>query len=716
MNTSLLKTLNIDPQRQPLLAQAAELAQEALNLPQVGHVRSVEVADILHRLGVDEPTLITALLSDRTLEPLYSNEVIAEQFGEEVGRLLAGVRQLNQYRDFDPDILQNEDQLENLRQMLLVMTSDLRMLLVKLAYRIVRLRHLKEEPVDVQRHVAAETLHIFAPLANRLGLGQLKWELEDLSFRYLQPDVYHRLAREMAVKRSEREAYIEAFKQQLRALLASAGIEAEISGRPKHLYSIWKKMQRKGHAHVDELNDLRAVRVFVDSVSACYEVLGLVHTHWEPVPEEFDDYIANPKENGYQSLHTVVIGPEGKAVEIQIRTHAMHQHAEFGVATHWRYKEGDTRIDERLEQSLLAVRKHLESASLADLGELDVTVQSDRIYVLTPKGEVIHLPAGATVLDFAYTIHTELGHRTRGALVNGRIVPLTHVLTNGEQVEVLTAREPRPNRNWLNPSLGYTRSPRTRAKIRSWFNKQDRSVNIEQGRQLLHNALQRLDLNRREVLPYLLERFRLPEEESLLEQLGKGAINEIQLAAALQKWVLKHAEAQSAATAPTTEEAEAEAEAEASAQVVTAAGPLPWHPAKCCQPKPGDPIVGYVTRGSGITVHAATCPNILNLSDSERKRLIDVYWESEGEGQLEVRLKLLAHASDLLLMDVLARCREMDAQVKAIHSETDAEAGEVRIGLTVLLPQSRPLGLLLDRLEFIPGVIDLQVPHTRRLA
>ncbi|SIN91990.1 GTP pyrophosphokinase [Sulfurivirga caldicuralii] len=708
---ALLKALEIDPKKQPLLAQAAALAHEALNLPQVGHVRSVEVAQVLHPLGVDEATLITALLSDRTLEPLYSNEVIAEQFGEEIGRLLAGVRQLNQYRDFDPELLQNEDQLENLRQMLLVMTSDLRMLLVKLAYRIVRLRHLKEDPVDVQRHVAAETLHIFAPLANRLGLGQLKWELEDLSFRYLQPEIYYRLAREMASKRSEREAYVEAFKQQLKSLLEEAGIEADITGRPKHLYSIWKKMQRKGHAHVDELNDLRAVRVFVDDVGTCYEVLGLVHTHWEPVPDEFDDYIAHPKENGYQSLHTVVIGPNGKMVEIQIRTHAMHQHAEFGVATHWRYKEGDARIDERLEQSLLAVRQHLETASLADLGALDVSVQSDRIYVLTPKGEVIHLPAGATVLDFAYAIHTELGHRTRGALVNGRIVPLTYALKNGEQVEVLTAREPRPNRNWLNPSLGYTRSPRTRAKIRSWFNKQDRSLNIEQGRQLLHNTLQRLNVKRREVLPHLLERFRLKEEESLLEQLGKGAINEVQLAAALQKWVIRQAE-MPPAQAHTSDVAHNDTEG---AQVVTAAGPLPWHAAKCCQPKPGEPIVGYVTRGSGITVHAATCPNILNLSDSERKRLIDVYWANEGEGHLEVQLKIVAHAADTLLMDLLARCREMDAQVKAINSHTEAE-GTVRISLTVLLPQRRPLGLLLDRLEFLPGVIELQVTRTRRQA
>ncbi len=712
MNT-LLQTLNIDPTRQPLLAQAAELAQEALNLPQVGHVRSVEVAQILHQLGVDEATLITALLSDRTLEPLYSNDIIAQQFGEEVGRLLAGVRQLNQYRDFDPDLLQNETQLENLRQMLLVMTSDLRMLLVKLAYRIVRLRHLKEEPRDVQRHIAAETLHIFAPLANRLGLGQLKWELEDLSFRYLQPEIYHRLAREMAVKRSQREAYIDRFKQALKTLLQSANIDAEITGRPKHLYSIWKKMQRKGHAHVDELNDLRAVRVFVDSVQRCYEVLGLVHTHWEPVPEEFDDYIANPKENGYQSLHTVVIGPEGKAVEIQIRTHAMHQHAEFGVATHWRYKEGDTRIDERLEQSLLAVRKHLESASLAELGALDISVQSDRIYVLTPKGEVIHLSAGATVLDFAYSIHTELGHRTRGALVNGRIVPLTHVLKNGEQVEVLTAREPRPNRNWLNPSLGYTHSSRTRAKIRSWFNKQDRTVNIEQGRQLLHNAIQRLDLNRRDVLPHLLERFRLTDEDSLLEQLGKGAINEIQLAAALQKWVLKTADHADTANKPLPPAEQAGDKP--TAQVVTAAGPLPWHAAKCCQPKPGDPIIGYITRGSGITVHTATCANILNLKDDERKRLIDVYWEREEKGHLEVRLKLLAHASEPLLMEVLARCQEMDAQVKAMHSDTDSQSGEVTISLTVLLPQRRPLGLLLDALEFIPGVINLEVRQTRRV-
>jgi len=357
------------------------------------------------------------------------------------------------------------------------------------------------------------------------------------------------------------------------------------------------------------------------------------------------------------------------------------------------------------------VRRHLENASLAELGELDVSVQSDRIYVLTPKGEVIHLSAGATVLDFAYAIHTELGHRTRGALVNGRIVPLTHVLANGEQVEILTAREARPNRNWLNPSLGYTGNSRTRAKIRSWFNRQDRSTNIEQGRQLLHNTLQRLGLKRREVLPYLLDRFRLQDADSLFERLGKGAINEVQLAAALQKWVLKHAETEERDRRPLTRQTQEDR----APQVVTAAGPLPWHGARCCQPKPGDPIIGYVTRGSGITVHAATCPNILNLTERERKRLINVYWESEGEGMLEVKLRLLAHASDALLMEVLACCREMDAQVKAIHSETDAHAGEMRVGLTVLLPQSRPLGLLLDRLEFAPGVMALEVAHTRRV-
>ncbi|MDX1352986.1 MAG: bifunctional (p)ppGpp synthetase/guanosine-3',5'-bis(diphosphate) 3'-pyrophosphohydrolase [Thiomicrorhabdus sp.] len=698
-------TLNDEQKKRCELACA--MALESENLPEKSVVRSVVVAQILANLKLDDETLVATLISDGNLETIYPYENIVEHFGESTAKLVQGIRTLNKFKDFDVERKSDEVQNERLRQMLLAMTSDIRIMIMKLAYRVARLRQLKNEKEEVRHQIAAETELIFSPLANRLGIAQLKWELEDLSFRYLHPEEYKEIAKQLRSKRSEREEYINTVLSTLEGMLEQSKIKAKITGRPKHIYSIWKKMQRK-RLPIDELYDLRAVRIYVDNVQLCYEVLGLIHSRWNYVRDEFDDYVASPKENGYQSIHTVIIGPEGKTVEIQIRTNQMHHSAEYGIAAHWRYKEGDkTGFDENLERSISNVRQILENSNDPDIfKEISTELQSNHIYVMTPNNEIITLRQGATPLDFAYQIHTELGHRCRGAKINGRIQPLSRTLKTGDKVEVLTIKNGEPSRNWLNPNLGYLTSTSARNKVRNWFNKQNKSENISTGELLFNREIKRLHAESVSA-KIIAKRFRHENTDTFFEDIGKGRINERQLTSAIQAELKpENTQLKQQRTFLFNEVVTEEAKA-----YVIGAIHLTTNLAPCCSPKPFDDIVGYVTRGRGITVHRHDCANILNLSHDEQRRLIEVTWDKKQAEQpsFTAELQVVAFDRKGLLRDVMTTLTDLDINLIASNTQTNTQENSVNMLLTLELDYTTNLGDLLDHIEMIPNIESVSI-------
>ena len=681
--------------------KACQLAVEAMSYETDSVVRSADVAIILSKLNIDHQTLIATLLSDNNLEEYYSLEDLSADYPEKLLELVQGIRKLNQFKEFRYERRNDQVQNERLRQMILTMTSDIRIMIVKLAYRVARMRHLKFEDEEMRQLISAETELIFSPLANRLGIAQLKWELEDLSFRFLHPQRYKEIASGLDSKRIEREAYIANVIDTLEQMLATENIKAKISGRPKHIYSIWKKISRKG-VPIDELYDLRAVRIYVDSITQCYEVLGMIHSRWNYVKQEFDDYIASPKENGYQSIHTVIIGPENKTVEIQIRTHEMHHNAEYGIAAHWRYKEGGKGFDTNLERSIANVRQMLENSSDADVfNEISTELQTQHIYVMTPSNEIITLRQGATPLDFAYNIHTELGHRCRGAKINGRIQSLNYILKTGDRVEVLTIKNGEPNRNWLNPNLGYLNSSSSRHKVRAWFNKQNRHDNIQHGHILFHRELRRLHAEHLDEAQ-IVNRFHCENEEHFFEELGKGAINERQLTDAIQA-ILRPKVVRKKAEKP---KSQAEALANQAEAYVIGAPNLSTHLATCCQPDPCDEIIGFVTRGRGVTVHQCECANILNLSHEDQRRLIAVTWDKNiAENPcLTAEMHILAFDRKGLLRDVMGMLTDMDINLIQSKTQTIKEDGTVNMILTLEVEATLSFGNIMDRIETVQNI------------
>ncbi len=694
--------------------RACEIAVEADKLPKISQeVSSIEVALILHSLSLDEGTLVATLIGDRRLESIYSLQTLTQIFGKDTCELMSGIQKLNSFKEFSSNSISNDTQSERLRQMLLAMTSDIRIMIVKLASRVARLRNLKNEPPEVRYLIANETQLIFAPLANRLGIAQLKWELEDLSFRYTKPDIYKAIAQQLDSKRNEREAYIEnvidTLKEMFQERFSSNSELFKITGRPKHIYSIWKKMSRK-NLPINELYDLRAVRIHVDTIEQCYEVLGMIHSKWNYVKDEFDDYIASPKENGYQSIHTVILGDENKTVEIQIRTQEMHFFAEYGVAAHWRYKEGAKNMDASLEQSINLVRQMLEYNDNPDLlNEISTELLSEHIYVMTPSEEVISLRKGSTPLDFAYYIHTELGHRCRGAKVNGRIVPLTYRLEIGDKVEVLTVKEGKPSRNWLNPNLGYLGSSRARTKVRSWFNLQNREANQEAGEQLYNKELKRLHANNIDI-NQILKRFKQSNKEDFFENVGRGQINERQLVNTIQR-LLKPAENLNADALQYridfSQQTVKEDEQEEAKAYVVGAPQLTTQLAPCCSPNPKDEIIGFVTRGRGITIHQKLCSNILNLSYEDQQRLIEVDWSSNHNAiiqQYEATLDILCFDRKGLLKDILMLLTQQNINLTSSQTQSDRKDGTVAMKLVVDIEDRTDMGALLDKLEAINNV------------
>ncbi len=600
---------------------------------------------------------------------------------------------------------------EGLRRLLLAIVRDLRVVPILLARQLARMRHADRLPPEQRRALAQLSRDIHAPLANRLGIWQLKWELEDLAFRDLEPDTYQRIARLLDDKRSGRERYIQRVKQTLEAALAAQDLHAEVAGRPKHIFSIWKKMQKKD-IPFGELYDLRAVRVLVDDIPACYAALGTVHALWQPVPGEFDDYIARPKRNDYRSLHTAVIGPEGKALEVQIRTFDMHAQAELGVAAHWRYKEGrgvehrSAAANAALDRKIEWMRRLLDSHAERDdgnaglLGEIDSELVEDRIYVLTPKGEVVDLPHGATPLDFAYHVHTEVGHRCRGAKVDGRIVSLDHKLHSGDRVEIMVAKAGEPRRDWLVASNGFLASTRSREKVRNWFNKLDRARNVQAGRELLEKELKRVGLQQADPAP-ALHKFNAATLEDLQVQVALGDVGPHQVARTL----LEHERARSeppreAVRQPAQPRSRA---TQSSAFTVVGVGNLLVQIARCCQPLPGEAIVGYLTRGRGVSVHRVDCATLQRLSASQPQRVLPVEWGRQGGGS-EADVLVDAVDRKWLLKDVTNLIAQEDTHVLDIHSEPTRRDGRVRLRLRVRVADYGQLSRLLGKLDGLPGV------------
>lgn len=610
----------------PLYAGRTELTGTPLMQHALG------AATILVGLSMDADTLVaTVLHAVPALLPDWREEV-GERFGKAVEGLVDGISQMERIQEFSELESLHErsgksdpaQQTESLRKMLLAMAEDIRVVLIKLAERTQTLRNLSGAGEVLQRQIARETEGIYAPLANRLGVWQIKWEMEDLALRYQEPVLYKDIAKRLDERRVDREQYIVDVVAQLKDELARAHIKAEVNGRPKHIFSIINKMKRK-HLEFNQLYDVRGVRILVDDLKDCYTALGLVHSLWQPIPGEFDDYIARPKSNNYRSLHTAVTGPKGLALEVQIRTHEMHQHSELGVAAHWRYKEGgksDSNFDDKIAwlRQLLAWKD--EVAEQGDmLEQFRSELFQDKVFVLTPLGKVIDLPKGATPLDFAYTLHTDLGHRTRGAKVDGSIVPLHYPLQNGQRVEILTAKIGAPSRDWLNPSLGYLQSPRARAKVRHWFKVQNFDDDAANGRAKLDRELHRLgvtDLN----LEKLAHRLHFDRLEDMLAGLGRGDVSEQHIGSLIQE-----------ETAPRVEPArmfdltKTHAPTETHRVVVEGVKGLLINYAKCCIPEPGDRIVAYMTRDRGVTIHRLRCNFIQRLPDERRDRLLAAQWE-----------------------------------------------------------------------------------------
>lgn len=597
---------------------------------------------------------------------------------------------------------------EGMRRLLLALVRDLRVVPIVLARQLSRMRAAWRLAADEQRALARMTRDIHAPLANRLGIWQLKWELEDLAFRVLQAEDYLRIAQSLDDNRSGRERYIEAVRAQLRDAVASHGIEADVAGRPKHIYSIWKKMQRKA-LPIEELYDLRALRVLVEDIPTCYAVLGLVHALWVPIPSEFDDYIARPKPNGYRSLHTAVIGPEGKTVEVQIRTREMHAQSELGVAAHWRYKEGSSAGGAAMDKRIAWMRKLLEQAAeaagegeAAPLQGIDSELIEDRVYALTPKGEVIDLPQGGTVLDFAYAVHSMVGHRCRGAKVDGRIVPLTQVLKTGQRVEILTGKEAAPRRDWLQPSAGFLSSSRSRDKVRAWFNKLDRAQNLKEGRELLERDLRRMGLLNADLTP-VLARFNAQTEDDLLVLVALGDVGPNQIGRALLE-LEKAAQEPEPAMPALPAKPVAPASPGAGAVTVQGLDNLLAQVARCCQPLPGEAIVGYLTRARGVSVHRPGCAAFLRLAAKEPARVLPVEWGTRRSGQ-NVAIRIEAVDRKWLLKDITTLVAQVGVHALGLHTDPlRGGNGRIRVRLQVRVSDYEQLGLLLARLESLPGI------------
>jgi GTP pyrophosphokinase len=670
-------------------------------------VRSLELAAVLAQLQADDEVLLTGLLAPLLQANLVDEPRALEIFGEaplKLARELGRVGESGIPAGWNPGTHLKPEQAEGLRKLLLALASDVRLVLIRLATQLVRMRSLKSATPDEQRRAALETREIYGPLANRLGVWQLKWELEDLAFRFSEPEEYKRIAGWLRSKREERERYIEDVKRDLARELQAANIEGTITGRPKHIYSIWRKMTRKGLAF-EQVMDVLAVRIIVGTVAECYAALGIVHGLWPYMSGEFDDYVATPKDNNYRSLHTAVIGPGKLPLEVQIRTREMHDHAELGVAAHWQYKEG-RKAESSFQQKINWLRQLLDpggrDGSDSDLlAGLQSEIFEDRVYALSPRGEVVDLPKGATPLDFAYHVHTDLGHRCRGAKVNGRMVPLDHRLANGDSVEIITGKHLQPSRDWLVPSLGFLASQRNRAKVRSWFRKQDEGQNREQGRQMLERELDRLGV-RAPSLPEVLAELGLSSADALHQALGEGDMTLAQVAGAIQRKLHEREPPK-----PPRIHAKPEGSAKASkGLVIDGVGDLLSTIARCCRPVPPEPIAGFITLGRGVSIHRATCANLIRLREVQPRRVLAVDWgRPSPDRTFAVAIAITAFDRRGLVRDISSVLADEHISIETMNTVTNAAENTASVDLTVSVHGFEELSRLLSRIAGLPNVI-----------
>ena len=666
----------------------------------------LELLSILESLSADPVTISCAMLHVAGQRREVDSGIVAKQ-PRAVRAQFDELKKLKHYESGQAES-GTERSAEGLRRLLLALVMDVRVVLIDLSWQLVLLRRAKTDP-GLREALARETILIHAPLANRLGIWQLKWELEDLAFRYQDPEQYRKIAYLVAEHRTERERFIGKFLEKLSDALAGAEIEAEVKGRPKHIFSIWKKMQRKG-LDFHQLFDVRAVRVLVDDLPDCYSALGLVHTLWQPIPGEFDDYITTPKGNNYQSLHTAVADPEGRAVEVQIRTREMHEHAELGVAAHWRYKEGGP-TDPAFDNKIAVMRQLLDSSDedLDDQSLLDSfqsATSEDRVYVLTPQGQVVDLAAGATVLDFAYHVHTEVGHRCRGAKVNGRIVPLTHVVRTGDRVEILTGKQPKPSRDWLNPRLGYIHGARARSKVRQWYKRENREDNLRAGKDALDTESKRVGIELSD-LAGILERFNLKSADDLFVAVGNGDLTSGQVFNAVARMKAEQAVPQAEDLVSRAPARQRTAPARGADDVIIeGVGNLMTTMAKCCHPVPGDPVAGYVTQGRGVTIHREDCGQVVHWRAENSPRLLKVNWGEKPETKYPVQILVRAFDRRDLIRDISTVFSTAETQVTDISSRLDETLDEVTIRLKVRVSDYEQLSDLLSRLGSVANVIE----------
>lgn len=721
--TDWCQSLNLPVETEQNLVRAWHYAQEKaqqLFLNSHWYLRDgVEMVDILHSLNMDGDTLLAAMLFPVVNAKIVNIEQVKEDFDAKICKLVKGVVVMNNIRQLNASQSGDSSQVDNIRRMLLAMVDDFRCVIIKLAERITYLRDADKRYTEAEKIAAAkECSNIYAPLANRLGIGQLKWELEDYCFRNLQPDEYFKIAKQLKERRLDREQYIQDFVSELSGYLSESIANAAVYGRPKHIYSIWRKMQKK-HLEFSGLYDIRAVRVLVPTLQDCYTALGIIHTKYQHLSKEFDDYIANPKPNGYQSIHTVVLGKGDKPIEVQIRTQKMHDDAELGVAAHWKYKEGTTGSMSAYEEKISWLRKLLawqdDMASSSEIvDEMRSQVFDDRVYVFTPKGEVVDLPTGSTPLDFAYAIHSDVGHRCIGAKVAGRIVPFTYQLQMGDQLEIITQKNPNPSRDWLNPNSGFTHTQKARSKIAAFFKKLDRDKNIPLGKEQFDAELNRLGLTLKQAEQLALPRYNLKHLDDLYNGIGSGDIKLNQLMNFLQSKLVK----------PTAQEADneilrhvtqksaiyAQQKAEKKGYVVVEGVDNLMHSmARCCQPLPGDQIVGYVTQGRGISIHRADCEQLAELANAHPERVVETSWGNQDHHTAyHVMIRVLASDRNGLLRDITTVLANEKISVTGVSSRSDNKRQTATMDLEIQLNNVEMLSKILARLSALEDVIDVK--------
>jgi len=657
------------------------------------------ITEVLDHINADAETIAAAVLVTSVIYANLPLSIVEDGFDTTVVALTKESFSLIQKEsDWYSEMVDEGKSISSTHHMMLLsMMNDVRSVFILLSLQVLKLRKFVDRPDKEKQQIAKETQLIFAPLANRLGIGQLKWELEDWAFRFLHPDQYKKIAKALEEKRIDREQYMEDFVNAIKTKLIDEGVKAEVYGRPKHIYSIWAKMQKK-NLKFDELFDVRAVRILVKDVETCYSVLSIVHGMWQFISEEYDDYIASPKSNNYQSLHTAVIGPKERTVEIQIRTEDMHSHAELGVAAHWRYKEGGRR-DEGLELHLENVRDLLNE-EVEERPENIAQVVSPRIYVLSPKGNVVELPRGATPLDFAYEVHSEVGNRCRGAMVNGKMISLTTELKSGETVEIITAKNATPSRDWLIPHLGYIKTNRARSKVRHWFKREFRNEHIQKGKTALakeaHEQLNNNELNQ------LAELFNMNNSEDLYAAIGRGELGSNQVLNSLKKDGDEVEEPaivdfQRPATKKTRQ----------SDIVIKGVDELMTQLARCCKPVPGDTIIGYITQGRGVTIHRVDCQNLTHLREKHGDRIIPVSWGGEKVGNYDVDIEIVAMDRSGLLRDVTSVISSVDVNVNGANTHSDRKTHQAKMRLTIEINNLDQLGKVCARLMNLKGVLDV---------